>query len=114
MRFSVTGESLIDVIQRLRGDVDEVPVGIPANVALGWLGRNVTLQTALADDVRGGMIANCRRAAGVAFNVEAIVRTGTAAADQRRSVPLTRSSTSTGPLAPFPQTPSSATPIWGP
>lgn len=80
--FAVVGETLIDVVYREGGDVDEVPGGSPANVALalGRLGCEVTLHTALADDVRGAVLQQWLRAAGVEVASHQIARTSTAVA----------------------------------
>lgn len=54
-RALVVGESLIDVVRRLDGTVDEHPGGSPMNVAigLGRLGRPVDLLTWFGPDARG-------------------------------------------------------------
>ncbi len=54
-RALVVGESLIDVVRRLDGSVDEHPGGSPMNVAigLGRLGRRVDLLTWFGRDARG-------------------------------------------------------------
>jgi fructokinase len=54
-RALVVGESLIDVVRRLDGSVDEHPGGSPMNVAigLGRLGRPVDLLTWFGQDARG-------------------------------------------------------------
>ncbi|WP_240759137.1 PfkB family carbohydrate kinase, partial [Phytoactinopolyspora endophytica] len=51
----VVGEALVDVVHRLDGTVDESPGGSPANVAvaLGRLGRRVSLATRIAEDRHG-------------------------------------------------------------
>ena len=54
----VVGESLIDVIHRPDGSVEERPGGSPMNVAIGLsrLGSNVALLTSLGNDVHGANI----------------------------------------------------------
>jgi fructokinase len=62
----VIGEALVDVVPDAGGTRD-LPGGSPANVAvtLGRLGREVTLVTTLADDVRGGRVRGWLEASGV-------------------------------------------------
>lgn len=59
-RALVVGESLIDVVCRLDGTVDEHPGGSPMNVAigLGRLGREVDLLTWFGADARGTALRN--------------------------------------------------------
>ena len=57
-RALVVGESLIDVVRRRDGSVDEHPGGSPMNVAigLGRLGRQVELLTWFGQDTRGAAL----------------------------------------------------------
>ena len=57
-RALIVGESLIDVVRRLDGSVDEHPGGSPMNVAigLGRLGRPVDLLTWFGQDPRGAAL----------------------------------------------------------
>ena len=54
----LAGESLIDVVRRRDGSVDEHPGGSPMNVAigLGRLGRQVELLTWFGQDTRGAAL----------------------------------------------------------
>lgn len=80
----VAGEALIDVVQRPGGEPVELPGGSCANVALalGRLGWEPRLATALGDDDRGDRLRAWLAASGV--RVDAVVppsgRTSTAAA----------------------------------
>lgn len=67
-RALVVGESLIDVVHRLDGEVSEHAGGSPMNVAIGLarLGRGVDLLTWYGKDARGELIADHLAASGVA------------------------------------------------
>ena len=58
LRLVVVGESLVDIVHRADGVVEEAPGGSPANTALtlGRLGRRPTLITRLAQDDRGAPV----------------------------------------------------------
>ena len=81
-RVVVAGESLIDIVHRAGGAVDEAPGGSPANVALtlGRLGRAPILVTRLADDDRGRRVRRWLEHSGVAVDAVAARRTSTATA----------------------------------
>jgi fructokinase len=66
-RALVVGESLVDVVHRLDGTIDEHPGGSPANVALGLgrLGRKVDLLTWLGRDAYGAMVSEHLAESGV-------------------------------------------------
>jgi fructokinase len=78
----VIGESLVDIVHRAGGAVDEAPGGSPANVALtlGRLGRAPILVTRLADDDRGRRVRRWLEDSGVAVDAVAAPRTSTATA----------------------------------
>ncbi|GAA4766886.1 carbohydrate kinase family protein [Microbacterium gilvum] len=63
----VIGESVIDIVRRADGAVEEVVGGSPANVALGLarLGVRVRFHTALARDAHGERVGRHLTAAGV-------------------------------------------------
>lgn len=67
MRTLVIGESLIDVVHRPDGSVQEHVGGSPANVAVGLarLGHDVTFATMIGDDERGARIADLLDGEGV-------------------------------------------------
>ena len=81
-RVVVVGESLVDIVHRAGGAVDEAPGGSPANVALtlGRLGRAPILVTRLADDDRGRRVRRWLEHSGVAVDAVAAPRTSTATA----------------------------------
>jgi fructokinase len=81
-RVVVVGESLVDIVHRAGGAVDEAPGGSPANVALtlGRLGRAPILVTRLADDDRGRRVRRWLEQSGVAVDAIAAPRTSTATA----------------------------------
>jgi fructokinase len=81
-RVVVVGESLVDIVHRAGGAVDEAPGGSPANVALtlGRLGRAPILVTRLADDDRGRRVRRWLEQSGVAVDTVAALRTSTATA----------------------------------
>ena len=81
-RVVVIGESLVDIVHRAGGAVEEAPGGSPANVALtlGRLGRAPILVTRLADDERGRRVRRWLEQSGVAVDAIAAPRTSTAAA----------------------------------
>ena len=81
-RVVVIGESLVDIVHRAGGAVDEAPGGSPANVALtlGRLGRAPTLVTRLADDDRGRRVRRWLEHSGVTVDAVAAPRTSTATA----------------------------------
>jgi fructokinase len=81
-RVVVIGESLVDIVHRAGGTVDEAPGGSPANVALtlGRLGRAPTLVTRLADDDRGRRVRRWLEQSGVTVDVVTARRTSTATA----------------------------------
>lgn len=81
-RVVVVGESLVDIVHRAGGAVDEAPGGSPANVALtlGRLGRAPILVTRLADDDRGRRVRRWLDHSGVAVDAVAAPRTSTATA----------------------------------
>ena len=81
-RVVVAGESLVDIVHRAGGAVDEAPGGSPANVALtlGRLGRAPILVTRLADDDRGRRVRRWLEHSGVAVDAVAAPRTSTATA----------------------------------
>jgi fructokinase len=78
----VIGESLVDIVHRAGGVVDEAPGGSPANVALtlGRLGRAPILVTRLADDERGRRVRRWLEDSGAAVDAVAAPRTSTATA----------------------------------
>jgi fructokinase len=80
----VIGESLVDVVRRPDGSVQEHPGGSAANVAvaLARLGRPVRFLTALGDDPRGRLVAKHLQESGVELAGEPFVldRTSTAQA----------------------------------
>jgi fructokinase len=80
----VVGESLVDVVRRADGSVEEHAGGSAANVAvaLARLGRPVRFATAIADDRYGGLVAAHIGRDGVrlASEPEVIARTATAQA----------------------------------
>lgn len=80
----VVGESLVDIVRRPDGQVEEFAGGSAANVAvaLARLGRPVRFATSFADDEYGAMIAAHLAEAGVvlASDPAAIARTATAVA----------------------------------
>lgn len=63
----VIGESLIDIVRRADGSIQEHVGGSPANVAVGLarLGQEVTLATMIGDDDRGLRIATLLKEEGV-------------------------------------------------
>jgi len=67
MRTLVIGESLIDVVHRPDGSVQEHVGGSPANVAVGLarLGHDVAFATMIGDDERGVRIADLLDGEGV-------------------------------------------------
>jgi fructokinase len=81
-RVVVVGESLVDIVHRAGGAVDEAPGGSPANVALtlGRLGRAPILVTRLADDDSGRRVRGWLAASGVTVDAVAAPRTSTATA----------------------------------
>ncbi|WP_347978119.1 carbohydrate kinase [Microbacterium sp. ProA8] len=81
-RVVVIGESLVDIVHRTAGGVDEAPGGSPANVALtlGRIGRAPTLVTRLADDDRGRRVRGWLEQSGVTVDAVAAPRTSTATA----------------------------------
>jgi fructokinase len=82
VRVLVVGESLVDVVNRPDGAVVEVPGGSPANVAvaLGRLGCDVELLTALGDDPQGDLVRAHVTASGVTVTAWPLRRTAVAAA----------------------------------
>ncbi|WP_223214959.1 carbohydrate kinase family protein [Microbacterium ureisolvens] len=82
LRLVVVGESLVDIVHRADGVVEETPGGSPANTALtlGRLGRHPTLITRLAGDDRGGRVRRWLEESGVEVVAVASPRTSTAAA----------------------------------
>ncbi|KAF2413900.1 hypothetical protein B1729_07505 [Microbacterium sp. B35-04] len=81
-RVVVVGESLVDIVHRAGGAVDEAPGGSPANVALtlGRLGRAPVLVTRLADDDGGRRVRRWLEESGVTVDAVTAVRTSTATA----------------------------------
>ena len=81
-RVVVVGESLVDIVHRAGGAVDEAPGGSPANVALtlGRLGRAPILVTRLADDDSGRRVRGWLEGSGVTVDAVAAPRTSTATA----------------------------------
>src|SRR3954449_8654341 len=65
----VAGESLVDVVKKSDGSVEEHAGGSPANVAvaLARLGANVELATAYGDDRLGRLLDAHFAASGVGF-----------------------------------------------
>ncbi|MFK4834542.1 PfkB family carbohydrate kinase [Microbacterium sp. ZW T2_14] len=78
----VVGESLVDIVHRAGGAVDEAPGGSPANVALalGRLDRAPILVTRLADDDRGRRVRRWLEHSAVTVDAVAASRTSTATA----------------------------------
>lgn len=66
-RILVVGEALVDVVPDRNGQLQDLPGGSPANVAitLGRLGRDVRLVTVLGDDERGRLVRSWLEASGV-------------------------------------------------
>ncbi|KAF2419661.1 carbohydrate kinase [Microbacterium sp. B35-30] len=81
-RVVVVGESLVDIVHRAGGAVDEASGGSPANVALtlGRLGRAPVLVTRLADDDGGRRVRRWLEESGVTVDAVTAVRTSTATA----------------------------------
>jgi len=77
----VVGEGLVDIVHGPAG-VHEAPGGSPANVALalGRLGRDVTLVTRLGDDTRGSLVRAWLEESGVRVAATPAERTSTALA----------------------------------
>lgn len=82
-RILVVGETLIDVVRRADGRVEEIPGGSPANVAitLGRLGRSPRLLTALGADGHGRVLREWLAESGVEVAHAEIPRTATATAE---------------------------------
>lgn len=82
-RILVIGEALIDVVHRADGNVEEIPGGSPANVAitLGRLGRSPHLLTALGTDDHGRQLRDWLAESDVATAHVEIPRTATATAE---------------------------------
>jgi len=82
-RFLVIGEALVDIVPGADGTPRELPGGSLANVALtlGRLGRDVTLATSLAGDVRGAHVRGWLEESGVTVEAHtpSTGRTSTAA-----------------------------------
>jgi fructokinase len=80
----VVGESLVDIVQTLSGNLHEYAGGSAANVAvaLARLDRPTRLATSFADDRHGRMVAEHLEAAGVVLATDpgAVGRTSTARA----------------------------------
>lgn len=80
----VIGESLVDIVHRRDGSIEEYVGGSPANlaVALTRLGARVELTTAVGPDSHGAMILDHLASAGVTLAAEPCVldRTATALA----------------------------------
>jgi fructokinase len=80
----VVGESLVDIVRRADGSLEEFPGGSAANVAvaLARLGRPVRFVTSFADDEHGRLVAGHLDRAGVSLAAEpgAVARTSTAMA----------------------------------
>lgn len=77
-RFVVVGESLVDIVHPVAGEMALAPGGSPMNVAVGLarLGVPTTLVTELGDDAYGAVVADHVRASGVEL-AEGSVRPGT-------------------------------------
>lgn len=86
-RILVVGESLIDVVRRADGRIEEIPGGSPANVAitLGRLGRSPRLLTALGADGHGRVLRDWLAESGVEVAHAEIPRTATATAELDRT-----------------------------
>ncbi|WP_374977099.1 carbohydrate kinase [Microbacterium trichothecenolyticum] len=82
LRLVVVGESLVDIVHRADGVVEEAPGGSPANTALtlGRLGRRPTLITRLAQDDRGARVRRWLEESDVEVVAVPAARTSTAAA----------------------------------
>lgn len=76
--FLVVGESLVDIVVPLSGEVSEAVGGSPMNVAVGLsrLGVPTVLITRIGDDLHGKQIAEHVRASGVEL-ADTAVRPGT-------------------------------------
>lgn len=82
-RILVIGEALVDVVRRADGNVEEIPGGSPANVAitLGRLGRSPQLLTALGSDDHGRRLRAWLAESDVMTTHVGIARTPTAIAE---------------------------------
>lgn len=78
----VVGESLVDIVHRADGSIDESPGGSPANVALalGRLGRGPRLLTSIGDDPHGQAVREWLAVSDVSVQGRTAARTSTALA----------------------------------